>query len=122
MSLYDSSVLFVTLDYCRYDTLAEARTPSLLRAGPLHKAMAPSHFTFGSHASMFAGFTPGLAAAKQRFLNPKFGRFFRLEAGFPGQSPAFVLSAIGIRASRLSYDRHRRSFLVRSANGGRARA
>ena len=26
------------------------------RVGPLHRAMAPSHFTFGSHSAIFKGF------------------------------------------------------------------
>ncbi|MGP0076812.1 MAG: sulfatase-like hydrolase/transferase [Bryobacteraceae bacterium] len=75
--------------------------------GPLHKAMAPSYFTFGSHAAMFVGFTPGVAAARQQFLNPKFGKLFRLEhAGFPGQRAGlFMLSGPNIITgfNRLGY-------------------
>ena len=52
------SVLFITLDSCRYDTLASARVPNIRSVGPLHKAEAPSYFTYGSHSAMFAGFTP----------------------------------------------------------------
>jgi hypothetical protein len=105
MLLHPSSVLFVTLDSCRYDTFARAHTPNMLKVGPLHKAMAPSYFTFGSHASMFAGFTPGIATARQTVLNPKFGKFFRLAVGFPGQAAVFTLSGpnIVLGFARLGY-------------------
>ena len=80
------SVLFITLDSCRYDTLASARAPNIRSVGPLHKAEAPSYFTYGSHSAMFAGFTPGLARLEQPILNPKFGKLFKLVgAGFPGK-------------------------------------
>ena len=80
------SVLFITLDSCRYDTLTSARVPNIRSVGPLHKAEAPSYFTYGSHAAMFAGFTPGLARLEQPVLNPKFGKLFKLVgAGFPGK-------------------------------------
>lgn len=80
------SVLFITLDSCRYDTLASARVPNILSVGPLHRAEAPSYFTYASHVAMFAGFTPGLAHLEQSILNPKFGKLFKLVgAGFPGK-------------------------------------
>ena len=72
------SVLFVVLDSCRYDTFASAAAPSLKRVGPLHRAMAPSHFTYGSHASMFVGFTPGDASLAEPFVNPKYGKIFKM--------------------------------------------
>ncbi len=54
--------------------------------GPLLKAQAPSYFTFGSHASMFAGFTPGIASIAAPLVNPKFGKIFKLTgAASPGK-------------------------------------
>lgn len=86
MPIEPGSVLFVTLDSCRYDTFAAANLPALRKVGPLHKAQAPSHFTFGSHAAMFAGFTPGMAAVAAPLVNPKFGKIFKLAgAAFPGK-------------------------------------
>ena len=87
------SVLFVTLDSCRFDTFEAADVPSLKSVAPLHEAQAPSHFTFASHAAMFVGFTPGVAGAAQQFLDPKFARLFRLSrAGHPGHAdPGFSL-------------------------------
>ena len=80
------SVLFVTLDSCRYDTFAAADAPALKAVGPLHKAQAPSYYTYGSHAAMFVGFTPGLAHLRQPVLNPKFGKLFKLVGGgHPGK-------------------------------------
>ncbi|WP_094555948.1 hypothetical protein [Synechococcus sp. 1G10] len=40
--------------------------------------MAPSYFTYGSHAAFWMGFTPGLNHSKQPWLNPKAGKLFRL--------------------------------------------
>jgi Methyltransferase domain len=86
MDIDARSVLFVTLDSCRYDTFAGAEVPALRQVGPLHKAQAPSYFTFGSHMAMFAGFTPGVATVAAPLINPKFGKIFKLAgAAFPGK-------------------------------------
>ena len=86
MQIDPGSVLFVTLDSCRYDTFARADVPVMRKVGPLHQAQAPSYFTFASHAAMFAGFTPGLADVAAPLLNPKFGKIFKLSgAAFPGK-------------------------------------
>lgn len=83
------SVALVTLDSCRYDTFESAFAPNLKSIGPLHRAMAPSHFTFGSHASIFVGFTPGAASQRAPYVNPKFGKIFKIHHpgfGKPGGS------------------------------------
>jgi hypothetical protein len=100
MSIEPSSVLFVTLDSCRYDTFAGASVPAMRRVGPLHKAQAPSHFTLGSHAAMFAGFTPGMAEIAAPLVNPKFAKVFKLAgAAFPGKGgEGFVLEGRNIIA------------------------
>src|SRR5436305_10436500 len=86
MEIDSSSVLLVTLDSCRYDTFAGASVPALRKVGPLHQAQAPSHFTFGSHAAMFAGFTPGVASVAAPLINPKLGKIFKLVGpAFPGK-------------------------------------
>jgi len=78
-------VLLITLDSCRYDTFVRARAPYLKAIGPLHQAQAPSYFTYGSHAAMWMGFTPGLSHSHQPWLNPKAGKLFRMaHAGFGG--------------------------------------
>jgi len=85
------SFLFVTLDSCRYDTFENAQIPNMKKIGPLHKAIAPSNFTFGSHAAMFVGFTPGIAELKKPFLNPKFGKIFKMiNGGYEGKGTEFV--------------------------------
>jgi hypothetical protein len=73
------SVLFITLDSCRYDTFCEATAPHLKSVGPLYQAKAPGSFTYSSHAAMFMGFTPGLADRKEAIVNPKYGKLFRVE-------------------------------------------
>jgi hypothetical protein len=73
------SVLMITLDSCRYDTFVTALAPSLKGVGAeIHAAQAPSHFTYGSHAAMFVGFTPGIAGLHRPYVNPKFAKFFRI--------------------------------------------
>jgi hypothetical protein len=86
MDVHPQSVLFVTLDSCRYDSFVAATAPNIRSVGRVHKAEAPSYFTYGSHAAMFVGFTPGVASQPVALLNPKFGKIFKLiGAGFPGK-------------------------------------
>jgi hypothetical protein len=73
-----TSFLFLTLDSCRYDTFVSATTPNLDRVGELHLAMAPANYTYASHAAMFTGFTPGVFGMTEPFVNPKFGRIFKM--------------------------------------------
>ena len=85
------SVLFITLDSCRYDTFATAETPHLKAVAPFHQAMAPGSFTYGSHAAMFVGFTPGIGSRFEPHLNPKFGKIFKLVGGgFPGKGTEHI--------------------------------
>ena len=77
----NKSVLFVTLDSCRYDTFVRANTPNIDKVGSVFAAWAPSNFTFGSHSSMFMGFTPGNPKLNKPIINPKWGKMFRLTQG-----------------------------------------
>jgi len=84
-------VLFVTLDSCRYDAFAAAAAPNLRAVGPLVRAYSPSHFTFGAHAAFFMGFTPGDPARRERFVNSKFGKIFRMSgAGNRGMAAPWI--------------------------------
>ncbi len=86
MKIDNRSVLFLVVDSCRYDTFIEADVPNFRKLGTIHRAQAPSYFTFASHAAMFVGFTPGLAEVRKPLLNPKFGKIFKIHgAGFPGK-------------------------------------
>lgn len=85
------SVVLITLDSCRYDTFVSANAPNLKAIGPLYRAWAPSHFTYGSHASIFAGFTPGIADGSPiPYANPKFARIFKLRALGSGQARPYL--------------------------------
>lgn len=77
------SVLFVTLDSCRYDSFRDAATPAMDAVAPLHRATAPCHFTYGAHAAMFMGFTPSASTGRVPLLNPKYAKLFKL------RGPAF---------------------------------
>ena len=44
-------------------SLASAHVPGTYPSGPYIRLEAPSYFTYGSHAAMFTGFTPGLAGS-----------------------------------------------------------
>ena len=84
------SVLFLTLDSCRYDTFFQVYhdglLPGISSVGPLHKALAPSYFTYGSHSAFWMGFTPGVLGSSEPWLNPKAGKLFRMAfAGSPGR-------------------------------------
>lgn len=80
-----SNVLLITLDSCRFDTFKRSYVPNLKNISPLHKAIAPSYFTYGSHASIWMGFTPGISNSTQPWLNPKAGKLIRMaNAGFIG--------------------------------------
>ena len=88
------SILFVTLDSCRYDAFVDARAPNLKSLAPLHRAQSPSHFTYGAHAAFFMGFTPGDASRQEPYVNPKYGKIFRMQGGgHPGAAPALVTLA-----------------------------
>jgi hypothetical protein len=85
------SFLFITLDSCRFDTFRDSNIPNMKKIGPLHEAKAPSNFTFGSHSAMFVGFTPGIPTTNESFLNPKFGKIFKMtNAGFAGKGTEFL--------------------------------
>jgi hypothetical protein len=75
------SVLFITLDSCRYDTFMEADIPNLRAVGPVYRCMAPGNFTYSSHAAMFMGFTPGDAQSPESFVNPMVGKIFKMRGG-----------------------------------------
>jgi membrane-anchored protein YejM (alkaline phosphatase superfamily) len=93
----EQSVLFITLDSCRYDTFVSTPVPNLKAVGKLYRAMAPGNFTYGSHAAMFVGFTPGVANKFEPYVNSKYGKIFRiLSGGLPGKAEHFVLTGRNI--------------------------
>lgn len=86
------SILFITLDSCRYDTFVQARLPNLKSVGPLNRAMAPGNFTYASHAAMFLGFTPGVPEKQEAYINPKFAKLFRMATGgIKGKAKEFAV-------------------------------
>lgn len=90
--VHNRSVLFVTLDSCRYDTFEQVRPAHLSAIGPLYRAKAPSYYTYGSHSAMFVGFTPGVFDVRVPYVNPKFGRIFKMAGGgFSGLSQPWVV-------------------------------
>jgi hypothetical protein len=80
-SIHPASVLFVTLDSCRYDTFVASKAPNLKNVGALHQAQAPASFAFSSHWAMFVGYTPGVPDVEELFTNPAYARIFRLDSG-----------------------------------------
>jgi hypothetical protein len=89
--MYADSILFITLDSCRYDSFAASSAPHLKSLGPLFKAAAPGYFTYSSHAAMFMGFTPGVANLQKPLINPKFAKLFKMVgAGWPGKGDEFM--------------------------------
>lgn len=90
---HPDSVLFITLDSCRYDTFIKANAHQMKIIGDVHKTMAPGFFTYGSHQAMFVGFTPGIANSSSPCLNPKLGKIFRMSgsAAFGNNSGDYFL-------------------------------
>ena len=88
MAPHPYSILFITIDSCRYDTFEAADAPNLKRVGPLYRAQAPGSFTFSSHSAMFMGFTPGVDD-EIAYANPHYSRMFRL-AGGDGAIPPWI--------------------------------
>ena len=80
-SQHPDSLLLITLDSCRFDTLSSCSVPVISAVGPIHKVMAPSYFTYASHAAMFVGFTPGDGLSQEAIVNPKCGKLVRLHGG-----------------------------------------
>ncbi|MCC6907646.1 MAG: sulfatase-like hydrolase/transferase [Phycisphaerales bacterium] len=77
--IHPESVLFITIDSCRYDTFVRAECPNLKSIGPLIEAEAPATFTLPSHTAMFVGITPRVGQSREPLLNPTIGRIFRLQ-------------------------------------------
>ncbi len=80
-SQHPDSLLLITLESCRFDTLSSCSVPVISAVGPIHKVMAPSYFTYASHAAMFVGFTPGDGMSQEAIVNPKCGKLVRLHGG-----------------------------------------
>lgn len=85
------SFLFITLDSCRFDTFVKSDIPAIKGVGPYYRAMSPGNFTFSSHKAMFVGFTPGIPSEKKSFLNPKYGKIFKMvNGGFTGKGTEYL--------------------------------
>lgn len=54
------NIVLVTVDCCRFDTAALARTPALDRLGPLRRAATPGAFTLPAHMAFFSGYLPNV--------------------------------------------------------------
>ena len=98
MMVHPESVLFITLDSCRYDTFEAADAPALKSIAPLKSAQAPGYFTYGSHSAMFVGFNPHVSSVQDAFLNPKYAKIFKLEyGGYAGKTDAaFTLQGANV--------------------------
>lgn len=94
-----NSVLFITLDSCRYDTFIAAKCQNLKAIGRTAKAHAPGYFTLSSHAAMFVGFTPSASLGREPIINPKYAKLFRMiGGGFASRDvrPVFTLEGRSI--------------------------
>lgn len=76
--IHPDSFLFVTLDSCRVDTFQSASAPAIKSIGQFVEAESSATFTFASHCAMWVGMTPGVATSREKYMNPKAGRIFRL--------------------------------------------
>jgi protein tyrosine phosphatase (PTP) superfamily phosphohydrolase (DUF442 family) len=81
---HPASILFITLDSCRFDTMEAAQATNIKAIGSLNKVFAPGSLTYTSHTAMFMGFTPGMPNVREPYLNPKWGRIFRVQGAGEG--------------------------------------
>ena len=93
-------VLMITIDSCRYDTFERAqgkgKIPNLESIGEVYKAKSPSYFTYGSHSAFWMGFTPGVAEIKEKYINPKFTKIFKMKnMGFAGKNQGEIFELEG---------------------------
>ncbi|MFE9813334.1 sulfatase-like hydrolase/transferase [Streptomyces sp. NPDC005548] len=54
------NIVVLTVDSCRFDTAALARTPNFDSLGPLRRAVTPGTFTLPSHMAFFSGYLPNV--------------------------------------------------------------
>ncbi|HID44603.1 MAG TPA: hypothetical protein EYP34_02445, partial [Chromatiaceae bacterium] len=88
----NQSVLFITLDSCRYDSFIAADLPAINGVGKAYRTLAPGNFTYSSHMAMFMGFTPGDAHSRVTGVNPKYGKIFRMsQGGIAGKGKEYFL-------------------------------
>lgn len=56
--MFDSNVVFVTIDCCRFDAAQAAKLPFMRSVGALHCAQTYGTYTLPAHMSYFAGYLP----------------------------------------------------------------
>lgn len=54
------NIVVITVDSCRFDSAALARTPTLDSLGPLRRAVTPGVFTLPAHMAFFSGYFPNV--------------------------------------------------------------
>ena len=85
------SILFITLDSCRYDAFVEARAPNLKSLAPLHRAQAPSHFTSARTRHFSWASRQGTLRRREPYSTRNTARFFACSGGgHPGAAPAYL--------------------------------
>lgn len=54
------NIVVITVDSCRFDSAALARTPTLDKLGPLRRAVTSGAFTLPAHMAFFSGYFPNV--------------------------------------------------------------
>lgn len=78
-----TSVLFLTLDCCRYDTFKQAKLPFLKSIGKVRKAKTHGTYTLPAHMSFFSGYLPIVAGSLEPYYAPDVRQLWRLRSGRP---------------------------------------
>lgn len=117
VKMEDRSVLFITLDSCRYDSFEMARTPNFDKLGKARAAGTHGTYTLPAHMSFFMGYLPSVGSVPfDAYYTPEIKQLWRLTTG-RARDPATVgISVDGITVPK-AYEK--RGFRVVGSGGVR---
>lgn len=82
VNISERSVLFITLDSCRYDSFLHANTPTFDRLGKLKPAGTHGTYTFPAHMSFFMGYLPSVVIPPyEPFYTAEVSQLWRMASG-----------------------------------------
>ncbi|WP_144114456.1 sulfatase-like hydrolase/transferase [Pseudomonas tremae] len=82
LAMSERSVLFITVDSCRYDSFSQARTPTFDSLGHTRAAGTHGTYTLPAHMSFFMGYLPSVIKPPfNDFYSPEVRQLWRLASG-----------------------------------------
>jgi hypothetical protein len=112
--LAERSVIFVTLDSCRFDAAEKAATPHLDALGPLIESETAGTYTLPAHIAFFNGVLPRPVNPYVKLMGGSIDRLWRAEAVPP--EPDKVVGLI-FKGQTIMEHYHQRGCKVIGAGG-----